>query len=931
MHIGYVVEKCFGVRSASGKKHKGIDVRDNTMFRVTVVLACLLLVGIRAADSQTNPSPASQGLEEIVVTGSRIPQVPGETIVGVTVITSEELEARGFKNAFDALNNLPQNTGFTQGADYGNTFTPAANTISLRGLGPNHTLVLIDGMRVTDYPLAYNGAVNFVNLANIPSAAIDRIEVLNGGASAIYGSDAIAGVVNIILKHHADGLDVNLKAGGTERDGGNNYRAQITGGGTFFDKLDTVFAFEASRVQPISAEQRDFMSSTTLQGAAPYAVWSRLSLPSNNFVTPPNNCAGFTGLFNNSTAPYNGGSGTYCGSGKVLPTYWTMQTGDESENLYGRAKYELTGSTQLFTELLVSWNHTWNNTRGPTWTSDEATTQYFYNETSGSYEQWNRAFSPEEIGGVEAYDQYFNDVSAIANTGVQGDIGSSTWKYEAAYNASVYSDYNKAPSLLSNVDSYFLGPQLGTDSNGIPIYAPNTARFNQPLTPAEFSTINGAVVNRNVSWMQNVNLSAHGELGQLPGGPVGMAAVLEWGNQGFSNTPDPGINRGVFYDAPVADESSGSRSHEAGAVEFKLPILDRLLVRLASRYDEYSFAGRNEGKPTYNAGLEFKPIDSLRLHGSYATSFRAPDMNYIFQAKSQGYFSETTDYYLCALSKQPLSTCPYTNYSPGANYTQYGSSNLGFESGRSFDYGAVFTPSPHFQLSADYWNIRINNEVTLVDTDLLLRIDSACLLGTLNPKSEQCIETEGEVQRNPPTAILNPNAITNINIYPINASFERTDGMDFGMVLKWGFDSVGTFVWTTNFTMVMSHYFQQYPGNAPIDLIHTFDNPNGEDDFPNKLTSTLAWSLNSWSATLEVDRYGSIVNSGETGFLTPTSLANASVQYKLGNATFGVIVNNLLNTIKRDNSAGWPFYPVGYYFPYGREGWVEFSYHFGKK
>ena len=107
------------------------------------------------------------------------------------------------------------------------------------------------------------------------------------------------------------------------------------------------------------------------------------------------------------------------------------------------------------------------------------------------------------------------------------------------------------------------------------------------------------------------------------------------------------------------------------------------------------------------------------------------------------------------------------------------------------------------------------------------------------------------------------------------------------------------------------------------------DNPDGEDDFPDKLTSTLAWSLKNWSATLEVDRYGSIVNSGETGYLTPTALANASVQYKLGRATFGVIVNNLLDTIKRDNSYGWPFYAVGYYLPYGRQGWVEFSYHFG--
>src|SRR5690349_19513481 len=83
-----------------------------------------------------------------------------------------------------------------QGEDFGNTFTPAANAISLRGLGPNHTLTLVNGRRVADYPTAYDGEVNFVNLANIPSVLIERIEILDGGASAIYGSDAIAGVVN---------------------------------------------------------------------------------------------------------------------------------------------------------------------------------------------------------------------------------------------------------------------------------------------------------------------------------------------------------------------------------------------------------------------------------------------------------------------------------------------------------------------------------------------------------------------------------------------------------------------------------------------------------------------------------------------------------------------------------------------------------------
>ena len=187
--------------------------------------------------------PATASLKAFVVTGSRIPRSEKEGATPVTVITGQELESKGYRNVFDALQSQTQNTGFTQGADYGNTFTPAANALSLRGLGPNHTLVLVDGRRVADYPIAYDGNVNFVNLANIPSAMIDRIEILNGAASAVYGSDAIAGVVNIIMKKHIDGIEVNVKGGRTWDGGGGNGRLQVSGGKEF-GALSTVFGPE---------------------------------------------------------------------------------------------------------------------------------------------------------------------------------------------------------------------------------------------------------------------------------------------------------------------------------------------------------------------------------------------------------------------------------------------------------------------------------------------------------------------------------------------------------------------------------------------------------------------------------------------------------------------------------------------------------------
>jgi iron complex outermembrane receptor protein len=887
-----------------------------------------------ANDTSTDQQSAS--LQEVVVTGSRIANSVSKFHPAVTVITGEQLEDRGFTNAFDALNNLPQNTGFTQGADFGNTFTPAASTISLRGLGPNHTLILINGQRVADYPIPYNGAVNFVNLANIPSAAIDRIEVLNGGASAIYGSDAVAGVVNIILKDHAQGIDVDVKGGTTQHGGGGNGRVQVTGGGNF-GNLSTVFSLEISRVEPIWAGQRGFMNSTSTgpNPLLPFIVWQQTDLSLGNNDTPPGNCAPFTRLYQNSTAlamNSDEATGPYCGSGKVLPDDWTVQTGNQAENFYGNIKYALSSSTDLFTNVLLGWNHIWNNTSGQSWTSDSESTGYFLNQNTGDYESWSRGFGPEEVGGVDRLNQYWDDFSGLFTAGIEGDIGASSWKYKGTYSGSVYADYNADPDLLySSVQNYFLGPQLGTDSTGVPIYSPNSTAFNQPLTPTQFNSMMGTIRSTNNSWLQTVTATANGKLFNLPAGPVGAAGDLEWGDQGFTEHADPGINANLynFSSAVQSFPSDGNRTRYAAAMEFNVPILSTLAADVAGRYDRYTFAGTSEGKPTFSASLNYQPIDMVHLHANYATSFRAPDMNYIFQSKSFGYEAVTTDYYRCALANDPLSSCPYTNMSPGVNYTQFGSHNLGFENGRSFDYGVVFQPIKQVQISADYWNVRIDNEVTLVDYDQLLRLESACLLGQLDPSSSQCVQAIGSVQRNPPNAVYQPNAITNIDIYPINAAYERTDGMDFNLLVHWKLHGIGDFAWNTNFTMVMSHWLDLGQGSQPLDLVRSFLVPGGGSDFPNKLTSTLEWTLGNVSATVEADRYGEIINEAQTAWLTPTTLINLSAQYRMGNATFMVIVDNVFDTEKIDTSFGWPNYAVGYYLPYGRQGWLEASYHFG--
>ncbi|MBO7941818.1 TonB-dependent receptor, partial [Streptomyces sp. S9] len=148
----------------------------------------------------------------IQVTGSRIPRAQIEGPAPVTVMTAQEIKANGFTSVPDVLRAMTQNGGETQSQQSasGADFSPGAQQVDLRGLGPNHTLVLVNGRRIADFPMPFKGRSNFTDISNIPLGMVERIEILTGSASAIYGSDAISGVVNFILKKQADGTTVDV-------------------------------------------------------------------------------------------------------------------------------------------------------------------------------------------------------------------------------------------------------------------------------------------------------------------------------------------------------------------------------------------------------------------------------------------------------------------------------------------------------------------------------------------------------------------------------------------------------------------------------------------------------------------------------------------------------------------------------------------------
>lgn len=239
-------------------------------------LAALALGGVTPAlaqtrDDETASEERAKRLEAVQVVGSRIKRATIEGPSPVTIITNDQLQREGFVTVAETLETITQNAGSVQNElNSAGGFTPNGTPVNLRGLGTGRTLLLINGRRAADYPFPYNGQSNFQNFNNIPTAAVERIEILSGGASAIYGSDAVAGVINVVLRKDFRGDVAKLRTGTSTEGGGDFADLQWVGGRTG-DGWSLTYALQYYADEPVYGFQRDFMDSR-LDNPLPPAV-----------------------------------------------------------------------------------------------------------------------------------------------------------------------------------------------------------------------------------------------------------------------------------------------------------------------------------------------------------------------------------------------------------------------------------------------------------------------------------------------------------------------------------------------------------------------------------------------------------------------------------------------------------------------------------
>ena len=570
--------------------------------------------------------PGPLTLKPITVIGSLIPRIQTETTSPIITITSRDLSDKGYRNVYDALHAMPIATGAlqdNQSASQG-TFTPGTNVIGLFGLDPAYTMVLLDGNPLADYPLPYNGTESITDLSNIPIIAVDHIDIITGGQSSLYGSSAIAGVVNIILKKNVEGTELDFRAGGYGNGGGQNERLQFIGGYAN-ERFSAVYAFSLTNQDPIRISQSFWPSRLSSPLGPPYVAGADFlfleSLDGYNGPAP-SACANVAGLFGGTEGyQYQNNVGGYCGSYYDSSNTTLLNESLEADG-YLHTTFQLNDNAELYADVLYGFSRQVANTGPASWVyqnpqltnSGDVYGAFFYDQASGAFASMQRVFSPEETDGSDAGAYKITTRQYNTNLGIRGSLGESDWAYDLYYNRSeVGTDNSQRWPLTQPFNDYYLGPQLGTDPyhNGLPAYDPNLANFYKPLTPAQWLAFTGLIQDDSVSWEQNAHLTlTNTNVFKMHGGEAGLAAVAEFGNQAFDSPADPALIAGDF-NGRTGFGGAGSRKHWAVGGELRLPLLQSLAADVSARYDSYSYAGRTDSRPTYKLGLEYRPIDTL--------------------------------------------------------------------------------------------------------------------------------------------------------------------------------------------------------------------------------------------------------------------------------------------------------------------------------
>jgi len=784
---------------------------------------------------------SEEELERIEITGSRIKRADMETASPVSVITSADISMSGISNVENLLQEMSFSAGVAGNATnaYWTSGGYGTAQVNLRGLGINRTLVLFNGRRVV---AGGTGANSSVDLNMIPTSMIERIEVLKDGASAVYGADAVAGVVNIITKKEFEGAELDIKAGITDEGDGESQDFSLTLGGNFergnavlsLNYSDTDAVRQSDRIDCAKFGTEDgtfqcFGSGTTEGGRALLADGSQVQFNQN-----PD-----TATHGNAYGPYNNAEHGF----EWIP-YLNAVSPMKRINISSFVNYEVTDSIKLFTEAMYT-NRKGeqivtprNGFAGITVDSD-----FRYNPTGQDLEFQRRRNT--ELGAPF----FFQETDTVRVVlGLNGELDNG-WFWEVAYN---YGRNTGVDGWTFDIDpeksQNTLDDSICTydNSNGIPCgdwFGVN--ELSQDVIDYVKYRREGTGGNEMRSWTASLS----GEAFELPAGTVGFAIGAEkrW-EEGWRN-PDSTVLANGDED-PISGDFDVSEAY----IELSVPIIESLTADMALRYSDYSFT---DAETTHKLGLTWRINEQFMVRGVQSSAFRAPVITELFGG-TNGENLRTID--PCENATGAIATNCLADGVP-ADFIQDGTTiltsvggnpELGAETADTVTVGIVWEAGFIDGLSAtvDYFKIEIDDSITSVNGSDMLRLCYEDPQGN----SKFC----DSFTRHSVTKQVNQ-----LNQRPVNAAVEKVSGLDFNIEYK--FDLFGYDAKTIlDVTRLLDHESTPFAGQPTIDKVGYITEDQGSyTEWRGNFTFALM--SDNWRASYSLRYIGSAddVNGGD--------------------------------------------------------------------
>jgi iron complex outermembrane receptor protein len=763
-----------------------------------------LAISLAAAFAQTAlPAAAQQAqkVEKIEVTGSNIKRVDAEGPAPVQVITREDIEKSGSNTVAEVIRNLPANSSSSYDETFTGSFARGSAGVSLRGLGQKSTLTLINGRRMAVYSFAQNLQDSFVDLNSIPLSAIERIEILKDGASAIYGSDAIAGVVNIILRKDYTGAEATLAGGVTQRsDGREIHVSGAFGVGTpgtdrynfmlAADYFDREAIWARDRPNTATGDYRRFPGGENLPlstvgnpgtylrrpGTTPFGTATRQPFAN----CPPERILVFGGTTNCSLD---------------VNVYLTGVPETRRAGLFGRGTYEFSPALSAFAEVAFNSNETFTQV---------APFAVPSNQVGPGIARAIQAVlpvgNPSNPFSVPVEVRYrFTDVGPrqVTNTtdatrlvaGLSGSWRDWSWETAAAYSRSDSEQKDRNNIRISGL--------LAAIADGSYNFLDNAAN-----TPAVYDRIRANYSRYGDSKFTSVDAKVSGDLMRMAHGPLSMAAGVEYRKEDFNDYSDPVLATGDVL-GRGSTQAIGKRDITSAYIEFNVPLLKDLELQLAGRTDDYSDFGRAS---TPKVGVRWNVHPALLLRATYAKGFRAPsiaesgDSNAFFFQNLQDVRRCEINSFYCGTVAMPGQLVANPDLKP--------------EKSDSYTAGFVWEPARAASIGVDYYRIKQKDVVASQDFQFFL--DNEDRFGTQVVRGTP---TADDIARGAPGPVVLVTAPFE-NLFQVD-----TSGVDVDARLRWHAGGAGRMSAGFTGSYIISYKQPAAPGEPLTEYAGTYNLP----------------------------------------------------------------------------------------------------------